>query len=46
MGFLGTVASSFADMTLVVKIAGFTILFSASVYVKRKYLSKHFKLTY
>ena len=44
MGFLGTVASSFADMTLVFQIAGFIILFSASVYVKRKYLSKHFKL--
>jgi len=44
MGFLGTVASSSADMTLVVQIAGFIILFSGSVYVKRKDFPKHFKL--
>lgn len=45
MGFLGTVASSFADMTLVDHIAGFIILFSGSLYVKRKDFSKHFILT-
>jgi len=44
MGLLGTVASSSADMTLVVQIAGFIILFSGSVYVKRKDFPKHFKL--
>ncbi|CAG1000946.1 hypothetical protein METP1_02883 [Methanosarcinales archaeon] len=44
MGFPGTVASSFADITLVFQIAGFIILFSANVYVKRKDLSKHFRL--
>ncbi|MCX9027013.1 MAG: hypothetical protein OIN86_02385 [Candidatus Methanoperedens sp.] len=37
-------ASSFADITLVFQIAGFIILFSANVYVKRKDLSKHFRL--
>lgn len=44
MGFLGTGSSSFADTILVVQIAGFIILFSGSVYVKRKDLPKHFKL--
>lgn len=44
MSFLGTGASSFADTILIVQIAGFIILFSASVYVKKKNLSKHFRL--
>lgn len=44
MGFLGTVASSFADMTLVFQIIGFIILFSGYVYAKRRKLLTHFKM--
>ncbi len=45
MGFLGTAASSFADIVLVVQITGFIILFSGIIYVKRGNFLKHFKMT-
>jgi len=45
MVFLGNVTSSFADMTLGVQITGFFILFSGSIYAKRKKFLNHFKMS-
>lgn len=44
MGFLGTRAGPFADLTLIISIAGFIILCLSIVYAKRQILSKHFKM--
>jgi len=45
MGFLGTRAGLFADLSLIISIVGFIILCSAVVYAKRGVLSRHFKMT-
>ena len=45
MGFLGTRASSFSDLVLIVETAGFLILFAAFIYARRKNFLKHDKLT-
>ena len=45
MGFLGTRAGLFADLSLIISIAGFIILCSGVVYVKRGILLRHFKMT-
>ncbi len=44
MGFLGTRAGPFADLTLIISIAGFIIICLSVVYAKRKILSTHFKM--
>jgi uncharacterized membrane protein YozB (DUF420 family) len=44
MGFLGTRAGPFADLTLIISIAGFIILCLGVVYAKRQILPKHFKM--
>lgn len=42
MGFLGTDASLYADMTLIAQTAGFILLFSGSIYTRRKkFLKQH-----
>lgn len=43
MGFLGTEANLFADMSLIAETAGFLILFSGWIYAKRKNFLKHDK---
>ncbi|VVB54703.1 Uncharacterised protein [uncultured archaeon] len=45
MGFLGTRAGLFADLSLIISIAGFIILCSGVVYAKRGILLRHFKMT-
>ncbi|VVB93090.1 Uncharacterised protein [uncultured archaeon] len=44
MGFLGTKAGPFADLTLIISIASFIILCLSIVYAKRKILSRHFRM--
>jgi uncharacterized membrane protein YozB (DUF420 family) len=44
MSFLGTRAGPFADLALVIQIAGFIILCLGVMYVKRKDFLKHFTL--
>ncbi len=46
MSFLGTRASIFADVTLIVQIIAFILLFSGVIYAKRKNYPKHFKMAY
>lgn len=45
MGFLGSAAGSTADITLLVQIAGFVLLLSGTVYVKKGNLARHFTFT-
>ncbi len=45
MGFLGTRAGPFADLTLIIQIAGFIILCLGVMYVKRRNFLRHFKMT-
>lgn len=45
MGFLGTEASLFADMALIIQAVGFIILISGGIHVKKGNLPIHFKLT-
>lgn len=44
MSFLGTRAGPFADLALVIQVAGFIILCLGVMYVKRKDFLKHFTL--
>lgn len=41
MGFLGTTASSFADISLIAEITGFLLLLAGVVYAKKKDFLKH-----
>ncbi len=45
MSFLGTEAGLFADTTFIAETAGFLILLSGAVYVRRKNFLKHDKLS-
>lgn len=45
MGFLGTRAGPFSDLTLIISIAGFIILCFSVLYAKRGNLLNHFKMT-
>jgi uncharacterized membrane protein YozB (DUF420 family) len=45
MGFLGTRAGPFSDLTLIISIVGFIILCLSVLYAKRGNLLNHFKMT-
>jgi uncharacterized membrane protein YozB (DUF420 family) len=46
MSFLGTRAGILADMTLIIQIVAFVLLFSGVIYAKKKKYPEHFKIAY